>query len=91
VDAGETVTFEVTNSDKIPHEFILGNAAYQELHNNQAEAGGVYHDYSAYSVHVVPGDTIGLTWTFQESGRVEFACHVEGHYDQGMIGKIVIS
>ena len=91
VDAGETITFEVTNSDEVDHEFVLGNRNYQDLHESQLKAGGVYHDYSAYSVHVGPGQTASVTWTFKRSGRVLYACHVPGHYDEGMFGEIRIS
>lgn len=91
VKAGDTVTFEVTNSDKVDHEFILGNKEYQELHDTQMKAGGVYHDYSQFSVHVEPGATASVTWTFEETGRVLYACHIAGHYDAGMIGAISIS
>jgi uncharacterized cupredoxin-like copper-binding protein len=91
VRAGETVTFEITNRDRIEHEFILGNRDYQDLHDTQMKAGGVYHDYSEFSVHVSPGQTATVTWTFEESGRVLYACHVSGHYDAGMIGEIRIS
>jgi uncharacterized cupredoxin-like copper-binding protein len=91
VAAGDTIKFEVTNEDVIPHELVLGNSAYQQLHQNQANAGGVYHDYSKYSVHVSPGDTLGFTWTFEEPGRVQYACHIQGHFEQGMIGEIRIT
>ena len=91
VAAGETVTFRVTNRDQIEHELILGNKDYQRLHESQVQAGGVYHNYSDYSVHVMPGETRSFTWTFQRPGRIQFACHVEGHYDEGMIGRIRIS
>jgi uncharacterized cupredoxin-like copper-binding protein len=91
VAAGETVTFEVRNTDKIDHELVLGNKAYQELHESQVKAGGVYHDYSPYSVHVTPGDSTTFTWTFEKPGRVMFACHIEGHYDEGMFGSIAVS
>lgn len=91
VAKGETVTFEVTNSDNIEHEFVLGNKDYQELHESQVEAGGVFHNYSDYSVHVMPGETMSIAWTFDTAGRLEFACHVGGHYDRGMFGKIQVS
>lgn len=91
VKAGETVTFTVTNTDKVDHEFVLGNKPYQDLHESQVEAGGVYHDYSDYSVYVQPGDTQSFTWTFERAGRILFACHVAGHYKAGMVGQITIS
>ena len=90
VAAGETVRFVVENTDKVPHEFVLGNEPYQQVHDSQASSGGVPHDYSAYSVHVDPGQTRSFEWKFDRSGRVLFACHVPGHYERGMIGEIRI-
>ena len=91
VETGDTVTFEVTNVDKMPHELVLGNKQYQELHETQMEAGCVYHDYSDFSVHVNPGDTLSFTWTFQKPGKILYACHLPGHYDKGMFGRLTVS
>lgn len=91
VAAGETVRFEVTNRDTVPHEFVLGVKEYQQVHDSQASSGGVPHDYSPYSVHVRPGETRSLDWTFDQPGEVLYACHVPGHYDRGMIGAITVS
>jgi uncharacterized cupredoxin-like copper-binding protein len=91
VTAGETVAFEVTNKDKVDHELILGNKAYQQLHESQLQAGGVFHDYSEYSVHVAPGATLSFAYQFEEAGEIQFACHLAGHYARGMVGRIQIS
>jgi uncharacterized cupredoxin-like copper-binding protein len=29
-------------------------------------------------------------WTFTEAGTFTYACHVSGHYDDGMIGTIAV-
>lgn len=91
VRRGETVTFAVTNRDKIPHEFVLGNKQYQDLHETQMKAGGVNHDYGAFSVRVKPGETQSVTWKFEKRGKILFACHLPGHYDEGMFGRLDVS
>ena len=91
VSVGDTVTFVVSNVDKMPHEFVLGNAAYQDLHETQMQAGGVHHDHGDYSVSLPPGEKAEITWTFTQAGTVQYGCHVEGHYKGGMIGDIKIS
>lgn len=87
VEAGETVTFVVTNSGKLPHEFVLGDAEYQSSHEDHMSGDG----HAANAVSVAPGATAEITWTFTEAGSFEFACHVDGHYPGGMRGTIQVS
>jgi uncharacterized cupredoxin-like copper-binding protein len=91
VSVGDTVTFVVENVDKMPHEFVLGNAQYQDLHETQMKAGGVHHEHGAFSIALPPGQTGEVTWTFTQAGLVQFGCHVAGHYKGGMVGDIKIS
>lgn len=89
VESGETVTFVVTNEGKQEHEFVLGDAAYQESHGDEMAAGAMHHEGNA--VTVAPGATEELTWTFPADGEVLYGCHVAGHYDAGMVGAISVS
>ena len=86
VSAGETVTFEVTNDGSTDHEFVLGDAAYQKAHGPATE--GMMHDGNG--VFLEPGATETVTWTFSEPGEVLYACHVNGHYEAGMVGRITV-
>ena len=91
VEPGETVTFEVTNEGDQVHEFVLGDRAYQDSHEEEMAAGSMHHDGNA--VTVAPGDTEELTWTFPSDGSVSelyYGCHEPGHYDGGMVGTIRI-
>jgi uncharacterized cupredoxin-like copper-binding protein len=92
VGAGETVTFVVTNAGKSVHEFTLGDAAMQREHA-QAMAhipAGMAHEFPN-AITLQPGETKRLTWRFADAGRLEFACHVKGHYQGGMRGPITVS
>lgn len=89
VRPGETVTFVVTNEGEQEHEFVLGDAAYQDSHGEDMAAGEMHHEGNAVSVG--PGDTQELTWTFPEEGEVLYGCHVQGHYQAGMVGSIRIT
>lgn len=89
VESGETVTFVVTNEGKQDHEFVLGDAEYQESHGGEMAAGEMHHEGNA--VTVAPGATEELTWTFPAEGEVFYGCHVAGHYDAGMVGAISVS
>jgi uncharacterized cupredoxin-like copper-binding protein len=48
------------------------------------------HD-EPYMVHVAPGKTGEMTWTFNRAGDFEFACLIPGHYEAGMIGKVNVA
>lgn len=92
VAAGETVTFVVTNTGEVLHEFTLGDAVAQQEHAEEMEgghAGGAHHGPN--SITVEPGETAELTWRFEDAGELEYACHVPGHYEAGMRGTITVS
>ena len=85
VEEGDTVTFVVSNDGEVPHEFVLGDESYQQSQGEHMD------EHGANAVHLSAGDTQELTWTFTEAGTLEFACHVDGHYDGGMRGKISVN
>jgi uncharacterized cupredoxin-like copper-binding protein len=88
VAVGETVTFAVTNVGDVAHEFVLGDGAAQDQH--QGEMGEVGHSMAdePNAVSVEPSQETLLTWTFTERGTVLYACHVNDHYAEGMLGRI---
>lgn len=89
VKAGDVVTFVVRNGGKTDHEFVLGDEAYQEMHEmDMAEGHGMSHLENAVTVGA--GETKELTWEFTEAGSVLFGCHVPGHYEAGMVGTIEV-
>ncbi len=48
------------------------------------------HD-EPYMAHVPPGKTGQIVWTFNRAGDFDFACLIAGHYQAGMVGKIIVS
>jgi uncharacterized cupredoxin-like copper-binding protein len=100
VRAGHRVTFEVTNTGKLPHEFILGDRASQLDHERQMQTAPADEDMDMHThmhmhmdaggLSVPPGQTRRLTWTFDEPGIVLYGCHVLGHWAAGMRGTIVV-
>ena len=36
------------------------------------------------------GETAELEWTFTEPGRYQFACHVPGHFEAGMVIEVEV-
>lgn len=94
VEAGETVTFVVTNPGSAVHEFVIGDAETQEEHEQEMqemmESGMQMHD-EPNALALDPGETKSITWHFTEAGTLEFACHQPGHYAGGMRGEIDVS
>jgi uncharacterized cupredoxin-like copper-binding protein len=41
-------------------------------------------------VTVAAGKTGALIWTFTQAGSLQYACHLPGHYEHGMFGRLNI-
>ena len=92
VKVGEVVTFSVTNSGDLPHEFTLGPGDVQQEHEEEmAEMGDMEMDNDPNAISVPAGETVDLTWEFTEAGSVLYGCHTQGHYDAGMVGNIDVA
>jgi len=92
VPAGVPVTFVVTNTGTVLHEFTLGDAADQEAHDKEMlEEGGMSMPRDEENaIGVEPGKTKELTYTFDAAGETLAGCHVIGHYAAGMKATITI-
>jgi len=145
VHRGEVVTFHVLNAGRQPHEFTIGGADAQELHDDhmatmamttgstgmtsgsmgmtagsmdmtagsmvttagsmgmapgeKKHAAGLAKRIAtldrraaaSLSVHVPPGETRDVTWSFSGPRLPTFACHVPGHWKAGMQGGVTAS
>ena len=90
VPAGVPITFVVTNSGAIDHEFYLGDEKAQAEHEKEMAAmGGMAHD-EPEGIALEPGETKELTYTFQAAGQTLAGCHVAGHYGGGMKAAITV-
>lgn len=91
VPAGVAVTFVVTNTGQIEHEFMLGDEAAQAEHEQEMlEPGAMLHDHS-YAIAVKPGETKELVYTFESAGQLFAGCHFPGHYPAGMKATITVT
>lgn len=91
VKAGQPVTFVVTNTGAIQHEFYLGDEAAQGEHEQEMmSAGGMAMD-EADGLVLKPGETKELTHTFSTAGSFQAGCHETGHYAGGMKAAITVT
>jgi uncharacterized cupredoxin-like copper-binding protein len=88
VPVGRAVTFVITNSDPIDHEWIVGDAASHERHRTGTEP---VHDARPTEISIPAGTVRRTTVTFAASGSQLFICHLPGHESYGMIGTVVIT
>lgn len=92
VSVGETIRFDVTNKGVANHEFVLGDAEFQAMHEDEmAEMGAELAPDEPYAIGLTPGTSKSLIWTFTEPMTLEFGCHVPGHYTGGMVGTIEVT
>jgi uncharacterized cupredoxin-like copper-binding protein len=104
VAAGETVRFQVDNPTSAEHEFVVGTAELQAEHGVTPSGGG--HSMggmdapsisgattvdSMPSIHMPARTTGAIEVTFDESGTFEFACHLAGHFEAGMVGSVEVA
>ncbi len=80
VQAGETITFEVTSMGMTVHEFMVGSAA-----DVAADKAG-----TPEVADIGMMATKSLTYTFDGPRPFAFACHAPGHFEAGMKGTITI-
>jgi uncharacterized cupredoxin-like copper-binding protein len=91
VNLGETIRFVHRNDGKVLHEFVLGTKAELDEHAALMKRfPGMEHD-EPYMAHVPPGQAREIVWTFNRAGTFDFACLLPGHYDAGMVGRIVVT
>jgi uncharacterized cupredoxin-like copper-binding protein len=91
VTRGETVKLTVKNDGKQLHEFVIGTK--QELEEHAAlmvKFPNMEHD-EPYMAHVSAGKTGHIVWNFNRVGDFDFACLIAGHYQAGMVGKIIVT
>jgi uncharacterized cupredoxin-like copper-binding protein len=86
-EPGTTVTFVVRNTDPIDHEFILGDRAVQDRHENGTEP---HHGTVPGEVSIAAGQEATTTYRFTAPGTLIFGCHLPGHYAYGMRGVVVV-
>lgn len=90
IKRGETVKFVVSNSGKQLHEMVIGTAHELQEHAELMKKFPHMEHADANMVHVKPGTKGEIVWQFNKAGEYQFACLIPGHYEAGMVGKVVV-
>ena len=90
VRLGETLRLRVHNNGKQLHELVLGTLSDLEEHAAlMKKFPDMEHD-EPYMAHVKPGTTEEIVWHFNRAGEFHYACLVAGHFERGMVGKLIV-
>jgi uncharacterized cupredoxin-like copper-binding protein len=90
VKQGETLRFEAKNSGKVMHEIVFGTMKELKEHAElMKKHPGMEHD-EPYMAHVAPGKTERIVWQFTKPGEFYYGCLIPGHFEAGMIGKLIV-
>jgi uncharacterized cupredoxin-like copper-binding protein len=91
VNQDDTVKFVVANDGKTMHEMVIGTMKELKAHAElMKKHPGMEHD-EPYMAHVAPGKKEEIVWQFTKPGEFFYACLLPGHFEAGMIGKIVVA
>lgn len=90
VKRGETVKFVVRNDGKQLHEMVLGTADALKQHAELMSKFPNMEHSDPNMAHVKPGGAGEIVWQFTKAGDFRFACLQPGHYEAGMVGKVVV-
>lgn len=92
VRQGETIRFAVRNEGRQKHEMVIGTAAELKEHAEAMKKHpDMEHEDHPQAVHLNGGRRGSIVWQFTKAGEFDFACLLPGHFDAGMVGKIVVS
>jgi len=88
VPVGRAVTFVITNTDPIDHEWIVGDAALHQRHRAGTEP---VHNVRPTEITIPALSERRTTVTFAAPGALQFICHLPGHEAYGMVGTVTIT
>jgi len=90
VKRGESVRFLARNRGQQVHEMVLGTRKELEEHAEMMRKHpGMEHD-EPHMVHVPPGRVGTMGWQFTKTGEFHYGCLIPGHWEAGMVGKIIV-
>ena len=90
VKKGETVRFVAANKGGVMHEMVLGSMEELKRHAElMRKHPGMEHD-EPHMAHVAPGKSGEIGWRFTRPGTYYYGCLIPGHFEAGMIGKVIV-
>ena len=85
---GDVVIFRFTNRGTSQHEAVIGDAMFQQGHVDHQHVAGMDRPSAAL---VEPGEQVDIPYKFMAAGEVLIGCHVDGHWEDGMVATIQVA
>jgi len=90
VRRGEQIRFVLSNDGFEDHEFMLATAEENRKHAEvMKKFPDMEHD-DPNGKRLSPFNKGALIWKFTKRGVFEFACLIPGHFEAGMVGKVIV-
>ena len=90
VRKGQTVRFVIGNGGQMLHEMVIGTSEGLKEHAELMRKFPEMEHSAAHMAHVKPGEAGEIIWQFSKAGEYVFACLIPGHFEAGMVGKVVV-
>ena len=90
IKRGESVRFVALNRGKLAHEMVLGTRKELEEHAELMRKFPEMEHDDPNMVHVAPGKSGEMGWQFTNPGEFYYGCLQPGHYEAGMVGKVIV-
>ena len=87
---GDTIRFVVKNKGQVLHEMVIGTRKELVEHAELMKKHPTMEHDEPYMAHVSAGKQETMVWQFTKSGEFYYGCLVPGHFEAGMVGKIVV-
>ena len=92
VKRGETVRFVATNKGKVLHEMVLGTMDELKKHAEKMRSEPpMEHHEEEHGAEVAAGKSGSFAWQFTKAGEFYYACLIPGHFEAGMVGKVIVA
>jgi len=86
----ETVRFVVRNRGATMHEMVIGTPENLAEHAALMKRFPDMEHDAPHMAHVKPGASGEIVWRFNRAGTFQFACLAPGHFEAGMVGRVVV-
>jgi uncharacterized cupredoxin-like copper-binding protein len=91
VKRGEVVRLVPVNRGKVMHEMVIGTLEDLKQHAELMRRHPHMEHEEAHMAHVAPGKSGEIGWQFTRAGEFYYACLIPGHFEAGMIGKVIVA
>ena len=90
VRRGEVVRFVAANKGEVLHEMVLGTMEELKEHAELMKRHPGMEHNEPHMAHVAPGKSGEIGWRFTKAGTYYYGCLIPGHFEAGMLGKVIV-